>query len=88
VDTPVGKGLTLSLDQYPKIDKVKERIRNVPYASAIESLMCVMLCTQPDICFEVGLVSHYERNPGPAHWQAVKRIFRYRRGRSDLVLCN
>ena len=58
---------------------------NVPYASALGSLMNAMLCTQPDICFAVGLVSCYQSNPGLAHWQAVKRIFRYLRGTSDLV---
>ena len=87
VDTPVEKGLTLSIDQCPKTDKEKERMSNVPYASAIGSLMYAMLCTRPDICFAVGLVSRYQSNPGLAHWQAVKRIFRYLRGTSDLVLC-
>ena len=49
--------------------------------------MYAMLCTQPDICFAVGLVSCYPSNPGTAHWQAVKRIMRYLRGATDLVLC-
>jgi len=60
---------------------------NVPYASAIGSLMYVMLCTRPNICFAVGLVSRYQSNPGLAHWQDVKRIMRYLRGITDLVLC-
>jgi len=67
VGTPVEKGLTLSLDQCPKTDKEMERMNNVPYASAIGSLMYVMLCTQLDTCFAVGLVSRYQSNPGPAH---------------------
>lgn len=60
---------------------------NVPYASAIGSLVYAVLCTRPDICFAVDLVSRYQSNSGPAHWQAVKRIFRYLCGASDLVLC-
>ena len=86
VDTPVEKGLTLSLDQCPKTDQEKETMKNVPYASAIGSLMYAMLCTRPDICFAVGLVSRYQSNPGPTHWQAVKRIMHYLRGTTDLVL--
>jgi len=39
VDTLVEKGLTLSLDQCPKTDKEKERMNNIPYASAVGSLM-------------------------------------------------
>jgi len=49
--------------------------------------MYAMLCTRADIYFAIGLVSRYQSNPGLAHWQAVKRIFHYLRGTSDLVLC-
>jgi len=59
MDTSVEKGMTLSLDQCPKTDKEKESASNVSYASVVGSLMYAMLCTCPDICFEVGLVSRY-----------------------------
>uniref|UniRef100_A0A2N9G9I0 Integrase catalytic domain-containing protein n=1 Tax=Fagus sylvatica TaxID=28930 RepID=A0A2N9G9I0_FAGSY len=36
---------------------------------------------------ELGMVSRYQSNPGPAHWRAVKRILRYLRGTSDHALC-
>ena len=52
-------------------------MRDVPYADAIGSLMYAMLCTHPDICFAVGLVSHYQSNLGLTHWQAVKMILHY-----------
>ena len=87
VDTPVEKGLTFCLDQCPKTDQEKEKMKDVPYASAVGSLMYAMLCTRPDICFAVGLVSRYQSNPEPTHWQAIKRIMRYLRGTTDLVLC-
>jgi len=87
IDTPVEKALTLSTDQCPKTDKEKERLGNVPYASDTESLMFVMLCTRPDICFAVGLLSPYQSNPRLAHWQAVKQIFHYLCRTSDLILC-
>ena len=51
----------------------------VPYASAVDSLMYVMLCTRPDICHAVGLVSRYQSNPGPEHWTVVKCILKYLR---------
>ena len=60
---------------------------NVPYASAMESLMHAMLCTRSEICFTIGLVSRYQSNPRLAHWQAIKRIFRYLSDTSDLFLC-
>jgi len=46
-----------------------------------------MLCTQLDIYFVVGLVSHYQSNLGPTHWQAVKRIMHYLCGTTYLVFC-
>ena len=59
----------------------------VSYASAVGSLMYAMLCTRPNIYFAIGMVSRYQSNLGPVHWQVVKRIFRYLRGTSDLILC-
>ena len=52
-------------------------MKEVPYASAVGSLMYAMLCTRPDICFAVGMVSRYQSNPGREHWTAVKHILKY-----------
>ena len=65
--TPVEKGLTLNVDQCLKTDKEKETVSNVPYASVVENLMYATLCARMDICFVVGLVSHYQSNPVEAH---------------------
>jgi len=64
VDTPVEKSLTLSLDQCPKTDQEKEKMKDVPYDSAVGSLMYAMLGTRPNICFMVGLVSRYQMSRG------------------------
>ena len=87
IDTPIEKRHTLSLQNCPKSEKEKREVARVPYASAVGSLMYAMLCTRPDICFAVGMVSRYQSNPKPVHWQVVKTIFRYLRGTSDLILC-
>ena len=75
IDTPVEKGSALCLDQCLKIDKEKKHMSTVPYAEAIGNLMYAMLCTRPDICFVIGMVSRYQSNPGPLHWATMKRIF-------------
>ena len=41
--------------------------------------MYVMVCTRLDISHVVGVVSRFLTNPGKAHWEAVKWIFRYLR---------
>ena len=61
-------------------------MRQVPYASAVGSLIYAMLCTRPDICYSVGMVSRYQLNLGPKHWQAVKHILKYLRRTRDYML--
>ncbi|PKI39350.1 hypothetical protein CRG98_040216 [Punica granatum] len=58
----------------------------VPYASAIGSIMYVMLCTRPDIAHAVSVTSRYQSNPGPDHWTAVKNILKYLRRTKNMVL--
>ena len=62
-------------------------MKRVPYASAVGSLMYAMLCTRPDICLDIGMVSRYQSNPVPAHWKAIKRLLRYLKGTVDYSLC-
>ena len=64
----------------------KNMMRQVPYASAVGSLMYAMLCTRPDICYSVGMVSRYQSNSGPKHWQAIKYILKYLRRTKDYML--
>ena len=71
---PFRHGITLSKDQCPKIPDEIEKMKAVPYASAIGSLMYAMLCTRPNICFAIGMVSRYQSNPGKEHWTTVKHI--------------
>jgi hypothetical protein len=61
-------------------------MRNTPYHEAIGSLMYASLGTRPDITFAVQTVSRFSINPGPTHWEAVKRIFRYLKGTRNLWL--
>ena len=61
-------------------------MRLVPYASTVGSLMYVMLCTRPDICYAVGMINRYQSNPGSKHWIVVKHILKYLKRTRDYVL--
>ena len=76
----------MSNDQRPKTLEEENMMRQVPYASVVGSLMYAMLCTRPDICYLVGMVSWYQSNLGPKHWQAVKHILKYLRRTRDYML--
>jgi ATP-binding cassette subfamily B (MDR/TAP) protein 1 len=45
---------------------------NILYASAIGSIMYVMLSTRPDVALALSMKSRYQSNPGMNHWSAVK----------------
>ena len=79
-------GVLLSDDQRSKTLKEEKTMRQVPYASTVGSLMYAMLCTRLDICYLVGIVSRYQSNPGPKHWEAVKHILKYLRRMRDYML--
>ncbi|KAH9769014.1 hypothetical protein KPL71_011831 [Citrus sinensis] len=83
---PFRHGITFSKDQSPKTSEEIERMRRVPYAEAVGSLMYAMLCTKPDICFAVGMVSRYQFNPGPQYWTAVKHIIKYLKRTKNYML--
>ena len=59
----------------------------VPYSSAIESLMYVIMSTCLDICYVVGFTRRFQSYPDIKHWMVVKRIFRYLKGTKNYVLC-
>ena len=83
---PAQHGIILSKEQCPKTPQEEEDMRRVPYASAVGSLMYAMLCTRPDICYAVGIVSRYQSNPRLDHWIAVKHILKYLRRTRNYML--
>ncbi|WRX19934.1 Reverse transcriptase [Theobroma cacao] len=74
---PSRHGIKLSKEMSPKTPEEVEYMRRIPYASVVGSLMYAMLCTRPDICYAIGLVSRFQSNPSMEHWTAAKCIFKY-----------
>ena len=83
---PFRHGISLSKEQSPKTPQEVEEMGQIPYASAVGSLMYAMLCTRPDICYAVGVVSRFQSNPGKEHWVAVKAILKYLRRTRNYML--
>ncbi|XP_031257653.1 secreted RxLR effector protein 161-like [Pistacia vera] len=80
VQISLGAHLKLSHEQSPQTEEEKLKMADVPYASALGSLMYLMLCSRPDLAFTVSLVSKFMSNPGRSHWVALKWIMRYLKG--------
>ena len=49
-------------------------------------VMYAMLCTRPDICYEVGVVNQFQSNSGIEHWITVKHILKYLRRMRNFML--
>jgi hypothetical protein len=49
----------------------------IPYASAIRSIIYVMLCTHPNVSYALSATSRYQLYYGEAHWIIIKNILKY-----------
>ncbi|CAM8934315.1 unnamed protein product [Rhodiola kirilowii] len=83
---PIVKGDRFSLDQCPRNDIEREQMKNIPYASAVGSIMYAQVCTRPVIAYAVGVLGRYQSNPGIDHWKAAKKVLRYLQGTKDYML--
>nr|GEV35320.1 hypothetical protein [Tanacetum cinerariifolium] len=61
-----------------------KRMQNVPYASAVGSVMYTVRCTRSDIAFAQNITSHFQQNPGEPYWTAVKNILKYLSNTNDM----
>ena len=62
---PIQKGDIFNEQiQCPKSELEKEKMKSIPYASIVGSLMYAQTCTRPDISFDVGMLGRYQSNPG------------------------
>ncbi|KAJ9553525.1 hypothetical protein OSB04_017570 [Centaurea solstitialis] len=83
---PMQHGIVLSKTQCPVSSQDQDKMKSVPYASAIGSIMYAMLCTRPDVAYSVSVTSRYQQNPGEPHWVAVKNILKYLRRTKEMFL--
>ena len=66
----------MSKTQNPTTAKDRERMKVIPYASAIGSIKYAMLCTKPVVYLAMSLARGYNSDPGVDHWTTVKIILR------------
>jgi hypothetical protein len=78
--------ITLSKKQCPSEPNEQERIRAIPYASAIGSIMYAMLYMCSDVSYALIALSMYQSNYGDAHWTIVKNILKYFRRTNEVFL--
>jgi len=73
----MSTGVHLSKSQCAMTHKDIGYMKDIPYASAIGSIMYAMTCIRPDVAYALSMTSRHQASPGPDHWKAVKNILRY-----------
>ncbi|GKC10801.1 retrotransposon protein, putative, ty1-copia subclass [Tanacetum coccineum] len=83
---PMQERLDLNKTQGASTHREVKRMQNVPYASAVGSIMYAVRCTRPDVAFTQNITSCYQQNPGEPYRTAVKTILKYLRNTKDMFL--
>ena len=86
VSIPLCAHFRLLAMSAPQNEEEEQFMSRVPYSSVVGSIMYAMVCTYPYISQAVSVVSRYMANSGKVHRQAVKWIFRYLWGTTDVGL--
>ncbi|WVZ90398.1 LOW QUALITY PROTEIN: hypothetical protein U9M48_036704 [Paspalum notatum var. saurae] len=60
---PMSPGTILSKTQCPSTTNDQKRMSDIPYASAIGSIMYAMICIHPDVSFALSVTSRYQSCP-------------------------
>ncbi|GJU97915.1 retrovirus-related pol polyprotein from transposon TNT 1-94 [Tanacetum coccineum] len=80
---PMQEKLRLSKSQGASTPAELKRMKNVPYASAMGSIMYVVRCTRPDVAFAQNITSRFQQNPSDLHWTTTGYVFVLNGGAAD-----
>ncbi|GJV60335.1 retrotransposon protein, putative, ty1-copia subclass [Tanacetum coccineum] len=69
---PMQEKLRLSKSQGASTPAELKRMQNVPYASAVGSIMYAVRCTRPDVAFAQNITSRFQQNPSDLHWTTLE----------------
>ena len=73
-------------DPYQPREEEEEIVDKPKYLTTIGAFTYLTTHTRPDIAFATSILARHNRNPTIRHWNGVKDLLRYLRGRSDFGL--
>ena len=86
VSMPMEPGVQFSVDRCLLSANQVARMCGVLYIQAIGSVLWPVVVSWPIVAYAVGVMSQFMQNPGPAHWEGLKRIINYLGSMKDLWL--
>jgi hypothetical protein len=79
--TPIGSGVKSAANEGVVDEEIAHKFRR-----CLGSVMYVMTCTRPDLCYAISKLSRYMSKPNEEHWIAMKRVLRYLQQTSHITL--
>jgi len=76
---PILHIIYLSKDMCYMTQIERDKMKMIPYALTIGSIMYAILYTRPNVSYALSLMSRYQSNPGENNWKIVKNILKYLR---------
>jgi hypothetical protein len=67
IPVPLAKGDKFNEVQFPKNQLESDEMKDIPYASAVGSLMYAQVCTRPNLAFATRMFGRYQKNTGKVH---------------------
>jgi hypothetical protein len=64
---PIVKGDKFNLEWSSRNDLESKQMKNIPYTSAVRSLVYAHVCTRPDVAYAIGLLDKYQSTLGLDH---------------------
>ena len=77
---PLPTGIDLSLLNSLRTEEDCIFMKDKPYNEVLGSIMWAQGVTQPDLSFAVNLLSQFQANPRPAHWNVMLHVLGYIKG--------
>lgn len=78
--TPLPTSIKLTANMELQMEADHQFIADKPYRKLLGSLMWAQVATRPDLSFAVGLLTRFQINPRPAHWNALIHVLGYIKG--------
>ena len=86
VSTPMDPNMQFSIQQCPSTINQLLKMQGIPYSEVLGSVLWPTVVLRPDTAYVVGILSQFMQNPGPAHWEGLKRVINYMGHTKDLWL--
>ena len=86
VSTPMNPNTHFSVQQCLSTINQMSKMKGVPYSEALGLVLWPTIVSRLDTAYAVGILLQFMQNPGPAHWEGIKRVINYLGHTKDLWL--